>query len=155
MKYCWVNWNCTGSEVYLSNRVQRVRIGNTVSDPRTVSIGLPQGGLLSPVLFLLFTNDLPNISDNFKAILFADDTTLNFTGEPDDINQSCLADLHKFYTWTLANRLSLNTDKTFFISHTFKNINSSNFSLTLNGQELCGEESGEFLGVNIDKNFKI
>ena len=140
---------------YLSNRVQRVRINNAVSDPRTVSMGLPQGGLLSPVLFLLFINDLPNISDNFKAILFADDTTLNFTGEPDDINQFCLADLHKFYTWTLANRLSLNTEKTFFISHNFKNINSSSFSLTLNGQELCGEESGEFLGVHIDKTLKF
>ena len=98
---------------YLTNRFQCVRFKTACSDLKPICIGLPQGSILAPILFLLFINDLPNISQNFKSILFADDTTLSFNhSNYTDLNTTCNVELKSFHKWTLANRLTLNVDKT-------------------------------------------
>jgi hypothetical protein len=52
-----------------------VAINDSTSSVLDVSIGVPQGSILGPLLFLIYINDLPNCSD-FLALLFDDDTTL-------------------------------------------------------------------------------
>ena len=61
---------------YLANRSQFVSIGESNSDLLNVSCGVPQGSVLGPKLFILYVNDLCNISDRAKCFLFADDTNL-------------------------------------------------------------------------------
>ena len=47
---------------YLCNRSQRVRVNNSFSPIHSVSLGVPQGSLLGPILFLLYVNDVTNVS---------------------------------------------------------------------------------------------
>ena len=63
-------------ESYLSNRKQYVTLNGVQSTTQDINIGVPQGSVLGPLLFLMHINDLPNAVRNLKSILFADDTTL-------------------------------------------------------------------------------
>lgn len=61
---------------YLSERSQRVFYNGSLSDWRHVSCGVPQGSCLGPLLFSIFTNDLPLSIKNSNMVMYADDTTL-------------------------------------------------------------------------------
>ena len=65
-------------ESYLKNRKICMKVDNILSRFYSVSCGVPQGSVLGPILFLLYVNDLPNVS-KFKTTLFADDTNLHMS----------------------------------------------------------------------------
>ena len=90
---------------YLRNRKQYVQINGHSSSLRNIDIGIGQGTSLGPLLFLVYINDLPNISENFKTILYADDSTLTFRGDSiASLNTVCNRELAKFYDWTISNK---------------------------------------------------
>ena len=65
---------------FLTDRTQCVRIGNEVSSPRAVPTGVPQGGVLSPLIFVLFVSDLQDWLLHSKAPTYADYTSTATTG---------------------------------------------------------------------------
>ncbi len=64
---------------YLRDRKQHVQIGDCISDFVIIVLGVPQGSVLGPLLFLSFINDMPYALSDFKSILFEDDTTLHLS----------------------------------------------------------------------------
>ena len=63
---------------YLSNRQQRVKVGDFCSEFTNVSIGIPQGSILGSLLFIIYINEFPKISNCMSSTIFADDTTITF-----------------------------------------------------------------------------
>ena len=66
---------------YLSVRKQYVIYQNTSSEIKQIKCGDPQGSILGPLLFLLYINDIVNISQDIFLLLFADDTNLFINGK--------------------------------------------------------------------------
>ena len=141
---------------YLSDRSHSTKINDVLSSPKIINIGLPQGSNLSPLLFILYINDLCNISDNFEKILFADDTTLIFSDTNyTSLLQNCNTELEKFNKWSIANRLSVNTAKTCYMLFTNRKIPNILSPIYLNNTEIQMESYVRFLGVIIDNNLKF
>ena len=63
-------------ESYLTGRSQTVKYGSNNSSEFLVPMGVPQGSILGPLLFILYVNDLPSIFENCNCQMYADDTTL-------------------------------------------------------------------------------
>ena len=98
---------------YLSNRANYVSYGGKTSEQKINPIGVPQGSILGPLLFLIYINDLNQAINSGNLSLFADDA--NFYKSSDncfelirDVNR----DVRKLSKWFIANRLSLNNIKT-------------------------------------------
>ncbi len=67
---------------YLSGRSQSVSVDDHLSDPLPVSMGVPQGLILSPLLLLLFLNDLPSVAESCETNMFTDDTEIYTAEKP-------------------------------------------------------------------------
>ena len=144
-------------ESYLHNRWQYVKLNDIKSEMRLIDIGIPQGSILGPLLFLLYINDLPNASDFFVK-LFADDTVLSLSCQNlKQLNKKTAVELDKIYKWLVANRLTLNVKKSKFMIITRKRVQKHNFKLKLNGTPLERCSSYKYLGLNFGEklNWKM
>ena len=137
-------------ESYLTNRKQFVSVNGNKSQTKDITIGVPQGSVLGPLLFLIYINDLPFSTRNMKVILFADDTTLFATNEDLNILRTTMEDdMQLVSEWLIANCLTLNITKTYYIIFTTKDI-PDNLQINVGQHILERQNSGKFLGVVLD-----
>ena len=137
---------------YLSERSQYVRFNNCESTCKYISCGVPQGSILGPTLFILYVNDMCNVSKLLKCILFADDTNLFFTGK--NITEMCYTiseELAKLNTWFMVNKLSLNLKKTNFMVLS-NSREKCDLRIAINNCEIERVHVAKFLGIYIDDN---
>ena len=102
-------------ESYLKNRQQYVNIRQQMSNVYELDWGIPQGGTLAPILFILFMNDITTCSSKFDFSIYADDTCLILGIENNLYNETMKAELTKIVDWFSSNELLLNFDKTDYL----------------------------------------
>ncbi len=145
----------TWFESYLTNRTQKCRVNDQLSNLPPVTCGVPQGSNLGPILFLIYINDLPNCLNHAIPRMFADDTSISYsantTGELQNVINS---ELKKLNSWLITNRLSLNIVKTeFMVIGSQRKLRSidSEINIRINENEITRVDSVKSLGVYIDK----
>lgn len=135
---------------YLHNRRQYVAYNNSTSNMVDISIGVPQGSILGPILFTIYMNDFVNSSSTFDFILYADDTTL-YTDVKKVNEQSINVELQKIVKWLNVNKLSINAKKTkMMLFHISKKPKSP--QVKLNGVVVEDVSHFKFLGIMIANN---
>ena len=103
-----VNW----LYYFVVGRTKRVCVRNTLSDCLPVRSGVPRGCAISPLLFIIYVNDIFNLPLSSKLKLFADDSKLYNLSENSQILQN---DLYQLHEWFKNNFLTINITKTFVV----------------------------------------
>ena len=141
---------------YLSNRKQFVSINDSCSTILTTNISVPQGSVLGPLLYLAYVAEIQNISQNFIATSFADDCALSFIDNSvANLLDTCNHDLNIFKSWSDANRLTINIEKTncILISNILGSVPLG--SIKLDNIELDLISDTKYLGIIIDNQLKF
>ena len=145
---------------YLTNRKQCTRIATSLSEPLTVTHGVPQGSILGPMLFGLYMNDLPGVIKSSNIESYVDDTKIYLSFSTNDVD-SCLRlvaeDLRRLAEWCCANHLLVNPDKTKLLLFGTRQLLSQLRDVTVPflGQELKPVASAKDLGIILDSNLNF
>ena len=144
---------------YLQGRTQVVSIDGELSEPLPVTVGVPQGSILGPLLFLLYVNDLPDVPLKCNTNMYADDTELDYATKPSDLQimETVInEDLSRLETYFEHNKLSLNVAKCeFLVIGTQQQVNKCNdISIKMCNTEVKNVHSAKYLGMTIDRNIK-
>ena len=144
---CWF-------DSYLSGRHQSVRCpqsppGNEYDCHR----GVPQGSVLGPLLFTLYTRRLPACISHCRCLLYADDTSLYASGgNPDSAIANLEADIAAVGTFLAQKQLKLNANKTQFLVLRKTGTSLPARPLIVNGTTVNACENAKYLGLIVDQH---
>ena len=134
---------------YLKGRSQYVHVNNKNSGVSELKYGVPQGSILGPILFILYSNDMALIDVTAKFICFADDSNVIISADSfQELGRAVNNILAAIQLWVTQNGLKLNIGKTKYMI--FSNKRKSAVKVYLNGIEIKESSHEKFLGVIID-----
>jgi hypothetical protein len=162
-----VTFGITGSALrwfssYLASRSQFVTVSGISSQEFPLLCGVPQGSVLGPVLFSLYTKPLSDVIENHDLDFhkYADDTEIDGSSSVDDYPALCDASvkcIDDVKDWMSRNRLKLNEDKTEIMSvgmpHTLKQIERDSIDIGQNVIQF--KDSVKYLGVHLDQTLSM
>jgi len=147
-------------EQYIAKRSQCVKIGDVYSAYTEIRYGVPQGTVLGPILFDLYVNDLLEMKTSGTIIAFADDTAILYKSKQGEklFKEEIETDLSNISKWFIYNKLTLNTDKTKFISFSPSIHNNCDFNtleIKITNDEILKIHKTrviKYLGIYLDEN---
>ncbi len=136
---------------FLTGRSQVVRMGNNTSPPLILNTGAPQGCVLSPLLYSLYTHDCTATHSSNVIVKFADDTTVIglITDNDETAYREEVSTLTK---WCQENHLSLNIDKTKELVVDYRRQSREHTPITIDKTPVERVSSFKFLGVHITED---
>ena len=149
-----VNW----FRSYLSGRTQSVRIGLSTSTPLPITHGVPQGAILSPLLFCIYLSDLPSTPQVCHLESYVDDSKIFLSFPIKDVEaakHNLEEDLRRVAVWCCRNQLLINPKKTKFLVVGTRQLLRripDDFTLLFLGKEIVPVSSAKDLGVILDSN---
>ena len=140
---------------YLVGRTQSISIDNVTSDPIVLEFGVPQGSVLGPILYTLYTTPLGTLirKHGLDFHMYADDTQIYLSIDAPQLQnekcrlESCLDDIK---IWMLSNKLKLNDDKTELIVCNPRNFDFELGNILIGDQLISPSSNARNLGVVID-----
>ena len=139
-------------ESYLTQRVFRVRQDDAFSELKEIRAGVPQGSVLGPVLYLLYTCDIPELEHNTIAT-FADDTAIMATGfTQEEAVAKVQSAINTICDWTKKWRIKLNESKSIHIDFTNKRPNYH--PVFINNSAIPYQNTAKYLGMTLDAKLR-
>ena len=131
-------------------RTQITSFLNSSSDPLENTLGVPQGSVLGPILFIMYINDIKKILHFCEVNLFADDTVL-FIAKPNLKQAETLLnlELNVLDGWLKYKKLALNINKTKYMIISNKN-NQEQLCISINQEQIANTSELKYLGIIID-----
>ncbi len=148
LKYSLCDW----IQDFLTGRPQVVKMGQFTSNSITLNIGTPQGCVLSPLLYSLYTHDCVSFQSSTSIIKFADDTVV--LGLISNNNETAYLDeVERLTSWCQDICLSLNVSKTKELIVDFRKRQQRPYTpLMISGTPVETVSSFKYLGVNISED---
>ena len=148
-------------ESYLTGRTQCVSVEGVLSELSELLYGVPQGSVLGPIEFCIYTIPLGAILRHYKIDyhIYADDTQLYCSFNIKSFNEvlhlvtNCISDIR---SWMIKNKLKINDDKTevLIISSPHAKF-STDIQLSIGEAEISPSSSCKSLGVMLDKHMDM
>ena len=147
---------------YLEGREQSVKVDNILSSPSPLQFGVPQGSVLGPILFTLYSQPLSDLICRHECDYhkYTDDTQLS-KGAPPDQFQSLLCDIQtcieSLVGWMYSNKLKLNAEKTEVlpVASTSRLSSVGRDSVDIGGKRIPFSSSVRNLGVHLDQTLSM
>lgn len=133
---------------YLSDRYFRVKKEESYSDLKDIQAGVPQGSVLGPVIYLLYTSDIPELEHRTIAT-FADDTAVMAVGDThEEAADKLQRSIDHISNWTKTWRIKLNETKSIHIN--FTNKKDRYIPIRMNNVNIPYANTAKYLGMTLD-----
>lgn len=140
-------------ESYLLERTFRVKQGNEYSALKEIKAGVPQGSILGPILYLIYTSDIPQI-ENVILATFADDTSVMAVGSNiKEATDQLQAANDEISDWCLKWKIKLNETKSTHVNFTNRKIEAPPV-VKLNNVVIPHGNKAKYLGMTLDTKLR-